>query len=87
MERPNRKDYINKSTKVQLIADLEMYINYLESKSDGVTLPLTDRAKEKLNYINGSGISRYFPDQEPTKQWVGAVLDLLEELKLDNLIT
>jgi uncharacterized Zn finger protein (UPF0148 family) len=32
MKRPNRKDYINKATKVQLIADQELYIDYLESK-------------------------------------------------------
>jgi len=29
---PNRKEYINTATKIQLIADLEKYINFLEKK-------------------------------------------------------
>ena len=41
MKRPNRKDYINKKTKNQLIADLEKYINFLESQSK------TDKNKSK----------------------------------------
>jgi len=48
------------------------------------TLPLTDYAKEKLEYINGNCIARDFPNEQPTKEWAGAVLDLLEELKLGN---
>jgi len=32
MERPNRKDYINKATKIQLIADQELYIDSLEAE-------------------------------------------------------
>jgi len=32
MIRPNRKEYINTATKIQLIADLEKYINFLEKK-------------------------------------------------------
>jgi len=47
---------------------------------------LSEYAKEKLNYINGSCISRDFPKCPPTLEWAGAVLDLLEELKLNNLI-
>lgn len=47
-------------------------------------LPLTENAKEKLKYINGSCIARYFPKEQPTKEWAGAVLDLLEELGLGN---
>jgi len=31
MKRPNRKDYIGKKSKIQLIADLELYIDYLEN--------------------------------------------------------
>lgn len=30
MKRPNRKDYVNNATKNKLIADLELYIEYLE---------------------------------------------------------
>ena len=33
MKRPNRKVYIGKSTKIQLIADLELYIDHLELKN------------------------------------------------------
>jgi len=47
-------------------------------------IALSDYAKEKLEYINGSCIARDFPNEQPTKVWVGAVLDLLEELKLSN---
>ena len=47
-------------------------------------LPLTENAKSKLEYINGSCIARNFPKDQPTKQWAGAVLDLLEELGLGN---
>ncbi len=32
MKRPNRKDYINKKTKIQLIADQERYIDFLEKQ-------------------------------------------------------
>tara|TARA_R110000772_G_scaffold250065_2_gene364666 strand:- start:1182 stop:1361 length:180 start_codon:yes stop_codon:yes gene_type:complete len=31
MNRPIRKNYINKETKIQLIADLERYIDFLEA--------------------------------------------------------
>ena len=44
----------------------------------------TENAKSKLEYINGSCIARDFPKEQPTKQWAGAVLDLLEELGLGN---
>jgi hypothetical protein len=47
-------------------------------------LPLSERAKEKLDYINGHSIARNFPNTEPDLQWCGAVLDLLEELGLGN---
>ena len=47
-------------------------------------LPLTENAKQKLEYINGSCIVRDFPKEQITKQWAGAVLDLLEELGLGN---
>jgi len=47
-------------------------------------LPLTENAKSKLEYINGSCIARDFPKEQPTKQWAGAVLDLLEELGFYN---
>lgn len=47
-------------------------------------LPLTENAKKKLEYINGSCIAREFPKEQPTKEWAGAVLDLLEELGLGN---
>lgn len=45
-------------------------------------VPLNENAKKKLEYINGSYIVRYFPQNQPTKEWAGAVLDLLEELGL-----
>lgn len=48
-------------------------------------LPLTENAKKKLEYINGHWTVREFPNIEKVDlQWVGAVLDLLEELELGN---
>jgi len=38
MERPNRKDYINKKTKVQLIADLERYIDFLTKENEQLNI-------------------------------------------------
>jgi hypothetical protein len=60
-----------------------------EQKGNGV-LPcvsgmlLSDYAKKKLEHINGHCIARDFPNNQPTLEWAGAVLDLLEELKLGN---
>ena len=45
---------------------------------------LSDYAKTKLEYINGNCIARDFPNNQPTWEWAGAVLDLLEELGLGN---
>jgi hypothetical protein len=45
---------------------------------------LSDYAKKKLEYINGNCIARDFPNNQPTLEWAGAVLDLLEELGLGN---
>lgn len=45
---------------------------------------LSDYAQKKLEYINGSCIARDFPKEQPTKEWAGAVLDLLEDMKLGN---
>jgi hypothetical protein len=36
MERPNRKEYIGKETRVQLIADLEIYIDHLEISNKNI---------------------------------------------------
>lgn len=47
---------------------------------------LSESAIEKLNFINGHGSIRDFPHTQPPLEWVGAVLDLLEELGLDKLI-
>ncbi len=45
---------------------------------------LSDYAQKKLRFINGNCIATDFPNNKPTLEWVGAVLDLLKELKLDN---
>jgi hypothetical protein len=45
---------------------------------------LSDYAKKKLEYINGNCIARNFPNNQPTLEWAGAVLDFLEELGLGN---
>jgi len=46
-------------------------------------IQLSDYAKKKLEYINGHCIARDFPNNKPTLEWAGAVLDLLQELGLD----
>jgi len=43
---------------------------------------LPESAKEKLDYILGSHITRNFPNDEPDKEWAGAVLDFLEIMEL-----
>jgi hypothetical protein len=47
-------------------------------------IKLSDYAKKKLEYIIGHSIVREFPHQQPSLEWTGAVIDLLEELKLYN---
>ena len=44
----------------------------------GGSFNISESAKEKLDYILGNAITREFPKVQPTKQWVGAVLDFLE---------
>jgi len=43
------------------------------------SMSLTERAKEKLEFITGAGFRRNFPSETPNLEWVGAVLDFLEE--------
>jgi hypothetical protein len=38
MKRPNRKYYIKKASIIQLLADLEIYIDYLEAEKKQLTL-------------------------------------------------
>tara|TARA_R100001377_G_scaffold80548_1_gene59530 strand:+ start:1745 stop:1963 length:219 start_codon:yes stop_codon:yes gene_type:complete len=38
MKRPNRKDYIKKASIIQLLADLEIYIDYLEAQAKQLIL-------------------------------------------------
>lgn len=47
LKRPNRKDYINKATTTQLVADLELYIDQIESK-----LKEAEEQNKKLKYGN-----------------------------------
>ncbi len=43
------------------------------------TLYLNENAFKKLEYIKGRGFIRDFPKEMPDSEWVGAVLDLLQE--------
>ncbi len=43
------------------------------------TLTLNEKATKKLEYITGAGFIRDFPNSSPSLEWVGAVLDFLEE--------
>ncbi len=47
-------------------------------------MSLSEYAQKKLEYINGSCIAREFPEHQPSKEWAGAVLDLLEDMKLGD---
>lgn len=58
---------------------MEEYFEYRLNNGD---FPLNEYAKEKLEYIKGNAVVRYFPNQEPSLEWAGAVIDLLEELGL-----
>ena len=46
---------------------------------------LSDYSKRKLQFINGNSISRDFPNVEPNLEWCGAVLDLLDDMKLNQV--
>ena len=48
MKRPNRKDYIQKASIIQLLADLEMYIDYLEAQNQALTIPVVVGQSEQL---------------------------------------
>ena len=39
---------------------------------------ITESAQETLDFILGHSTTRDFPKTQPTKEWAGAVLDLLE---------
>jgi hypothetical protein len=74
------------------VKNMEIFCEYLDFLESEYKNPnkifdlLSDDAKRKLNYINGSCIAREFPDNKPTLEWAGAVLDLLKELKIDNVL-
>ncbi len=53
--------------------------NVLNSIPKPNTLVLNEAAQKKLEYIKGRGFIRNFPKEMPDSEWVGAVLDLLEE--------
>ena len=42
---------------------------------------LNKRSKQKLEFIKGQGFRHNFPKSTPTLEWVGAVLDFLEEIE------
>ena len=48
MERPIKKNYIDKKTKVELIADLEMYIEYLETLNKQLKILSISNQRELL---------------------------------------
>tara|TARA_R110000822_G_scaffold204435_1_gene341176 strand:+ start:136 stop:420 length:285 start_codon:yes stop_codon:yes gene_type:complete len=54
MKRPNRKDYIDKSTKIQLIADQEQYIDFIEKQLEAInyTRCCTELKVDKKAEIN-----------------------------------
>lgn len=57
MKRPNRKEYVNKATKVQLIADQGRYIDYLEDKNiellNWIKSELQEETHDKLGKTMG----------------------------------
>ena len=50
----------------------------LHSESDDIIIMNND-AKTKLEYIQGAGFRWDFPKSQPSSEWVGAVIDFLEE--------
>ena len=48
----------------------------------GGSFKITEPAQKKLDFILGHSIARDFPETNPTKEWAGAVLDLLEIIGL-----
>ena len=56
MKRPNRKDYIQKASIIQLLADLEMYIDYLEAQNQALTIPVVSNCTTCNDEINYKGV-------------------------------
>lgn len=48
------------------------------------TIVLTEELQKKLDFIRGRGFIQNFPNENPDKEWVGAVLDFIEGLEEKN---
>ena len=76
-----------------LFEELEVYYKHTDTSESSSLLTdvncasLSEYAQKKLEYINGSCIAREFPEHQPNREWAGAVLDLLEDMKLGNYPT
>lgn len=70
-ERLQTKASVYKS----MIVDIERTIRSMKHGND-----FNDRAKNKLENIIGAGFIKEFPIEMPNSQWVGAVLDFLNEI-------
>jgi len=57
MKRPDRKDYVNKKRTTQLIADLEIYIDYLERETN------KESASDNTEHETLAGVSVPLPEK------------------------
>lgn len=49
-------------------------------KPANLVIKLNPVAEEKLDFISRSGFRKKFPNEKPSLEWTGAVLDLLDEI-------
>jgi len=73
MKRPDRKDYVGKGTKNRLIADLELYIEYLEKVTSDKILPKCTRVevidttgRAYVNWQEGNIVQLMMQDDDRT---------------------
>ena len=67
MKRPNRKEYINKHTKVKLIADLELYINHLEAQLAEAKAKINQERVRSIEKVASCETLLKIKEQETTK--------------------
>ena len=74
MKRPNRKDYIGKSTKIQLIADQEKYIDFIEKQLEAINYTQccesdSEQLPSFLYKHEGGLYFKHLEDTDITEQW------------------
>ena len=85
----NMSSFLNRNQNIEIVSVINhkpyattIIYKELETEDKEEGILLSEKAKEKLTYILGRDVVRGFPNIDPDRLWVGAVLDLLEEIGL-----